>query len=138
MKVANSKDIIIGYKLKQLRIHNGYTQSKIAEFLEVSPQHYGTLERGVNSFSLDNIIKLCDFYKIPLVNILSDISSTDKKNRKEGEQFLQQVDSLNKEHKLTIKHMVEFYKQLENQDKEMQEDLKETKRRTKISKRKKR
>ena len=55
MKKVDNKNIVIGNKLKQLRISKGYTQLKIAEILGVSPQHYGTLERGVNAFSLENI-----------------------------------------------------------------------------------
>ena len=38
------------------------SDDKFAEILGVSPQHYGTLERGVNAFSLENILILCDFY----------------------------------------------------------------------------
>ena len=48
MKDINKKSVLIGYKLKQLRLKRGYTQGRIAEVLGVSSQHYGTLERGIN------------------------------------------------------------------------------------------
>ena len=113
MKEITPKDVLIGYKLKQLRLAKGYTQGKIADFLGVSSQHYGTLERGVNAFSLDNILKLCDFYNVPIISIIGEIRSADRKRKKESEKIIRQMNSLSEEHKEAVVHMVKFYTQLE-------------------------
>ena len=116
MKDINKKSVLIGYKLKQLRLKRGYTQGRIAEVLGVSSQHYGTLERGINSFSLDNILKLCDFYNVSVMSILGELRNVDKKKKKECEKLISQIEELEDEHKEVITHMVKYYRQLERKD----------------------
>lgn len=113
MKKVDNKNIVIGNKLKQLRISKGYTQLKIAEILGVSPQHYGTLERGVNAFLLENILILCDFYNITIGSIFSGIKQEERKGKKESEKIEDQIDELNEEHKDVIIHLIKYYRQLE-------------------------
>lgn len=134
MKKLNQRDILIGYKIKQLRISNGYTQNKLANLLEITTQHYGTLERGVNTISLDSILKICEFYKIPVYSILGEINNTDKRRKREREKLIIQIDSLNNEHKSTIRHMVKFYTQLENKEQKIMKELEETRRMGKLYK----
>ena len=116
MKEINKKSVLIGYKLKQLRLKRGYTQGRIAEVLGVSSQHYGTLERGINSFSLDNILKLCDFYNVSVMSILGELRNTDRKKKKECEKLISQIEELGDEHKEVVSHMVKYYRQLERKE----------------------
>lgn len=113
MKEIDKKSILIGYKLKQIRLNKGYTQAKIAEILGVSAQHYGTLERGSNSFSLDNILKLCDFYNVSVMSVLGELRQKDRKTKKDCEKLVSQIEELEDEHKEVVIHMVKFYRQLE-------------------------
>ena len=113
MSEVSKKSVLIGYKLKQLRLSKGYTQTKIAEVLGVSPQHYGTLERGINSFSLDNILKLCDFYNVTIMSILGELRKVDRKRKKECEKLVNQIQELGEEHQEVVSHMVAYYRQLE-------------------------
>lgn len=113
MKEVNKQSILIGVKFKQLRQVRGYTQGKIAEVLGISSQHYGTLERGINAFSLDNILKLCDFYNVPVMNILGEIRRSDRKRKQDTERLISQIEELGEEHKEVVSHMVKFYRQLE-------------------------
>lgn len=121
MKEVNKKSVLIGCKLKQLRLNRGYTQSRIAEVLGVSPQHYGTLERGINAFSLDNILKLCDFYNVTVMSILGEIRKTDRRKKKECEKLISQIEELGEEHKEVVTHMVKFYRQLERKSEKEEE-----------------
>lgn len=113
MKEINQKNVLMGYKIKELRLKGGYTQAKVADILGVSAQHYGTLERGTNSLSLDNIMKLCDFYSVSLMSILGDLRKADRKQKKKCEKLANQIEELGEEHKEVITHMVKFYRQLE-------------------------
>ncbi len=115
MKEISKKNILVGYKLKQLRMSKGYTQHKVAEALGVSAQHYGTLERGDNSLSLDNVLKLCDFYNITIMSILGELRKTDRKTRSNSQKLVYEIEELKEEHKRAIKHMVKFYRQVEKQ-----------------------
>ncbi len=123
MKEINKKSVLIGYKLKQLRLKRGYTQSRIAEVLGVSSQHYGTLERGINSFSLDNILKLCDFYNVSVMSILGELRTADRKKKKECEKLISQIEELGDEHKEVVTHMVKYYRQLERKDVKKEDNI---------------
>lgn len=116
MKQVNNKTKLIGYRLRQLRIKKGYTQNKIADVLGISPQHYGTLERGVNILSLENILKLCDFYNVSITSVLGGIRNSDRKEKKECEKLVSQIEELGDEHKEVISHMVRLYRQMEKRD----------------------
>lgn len=131
MSDVSKKSVLIGYKLKQLRLSKGYTQTKIAEVLGVSPQHYGTLERGINSFSLDNILKLCDFYNVTIMSILGELRKVDRKKKRDCEKLLNQIQELGDEHQEVVSHMVSFYRELER--KNMQDSIIMNKNTKKIS-----
>ena len=116
MKELTKQAVLIGAKFKQLRQSRGYTQGKVADILGVSSQHYGTLERGINSYSLDNILKLCDFYNVSVMSILGEIRKNDRKRKKECEKLISQIEELGDEHKEVVSHMVKFYRQLEKEE----------------------
>ena len=116
MSEVSKKSVLIGYKLKQLRLSKGYTQTKIAEVLGVSPEHYGTLERGINWFSLDNILKLCDFYNVTIMSVLGELRKVDRKRKKECEKLVNRIQELGEEHQEVISHMVDYYRQLERKN----------------------
>ena len=113
MKDFSKQFVLIGAKFKQLRQSKGYTQGQVADVLGVSSQHYGTLERGINAYSLDNILKLCDFYNISVMSVLGEIRKSDRKRKKECEKLITQIEELGDEHKEVVSHMVKFYRQLE-------------------------
>ena len=125
MKEIDQKNILMGYKIKELRLKGGYTQAKVADILGVSSQHYGTLERGINSLSLDNIMKLCDFYNVSLMSILGELRKADRKQKKECEKLANQIEELGEEHKEVITHMIKFYRQLERKALKASENQKE-------------
>ena len=105
----DAKNLIIGYRMKQLRLARGYTQITVAEELNMTPQHYGTLERGLNSFTLDNIIKLCNWYNVPVISILKDLENDNKKGLKELDKVVTRISVLSEDHRNTIMHLIKFY-----------------------------
>ena len=113
MKDINKQSVLIGAKFKQLRQARGYTQGRVADVLGVSSQHYGTLERGINAYSLDNILKLCDFYNVSVMSILGEIRKNDRRRKHENQKLASQIEELEEEHKEVVSHMVKFYRQLE-------------------------
>ena len=50
--------------LRSLRNQNNYSQSAVAEYLEISRQMYNKYEKGTAEPSLKNIKKLCELYKV--------------------------------------------------------------------------
>lgn len=59
-------------KLYNLRKKNGYTQSQIAEMLEVSRQSVSNWELGTVLPSTSRLKKLSDLYSVPLETLLND------------------------------------------------------------------
>lgn len=56
----------IGEKLKALRQEKGQTQKVVSELINVSLEAYSKYERGVNSPSIDILIKLSEHYQVSL------------------------------------------------------------------------
>ena len=65
--------------LRSLRNKNNYSQSAVAEYLEISRQMYNKYENGTAEPSLKNIKKLCELYKISADVFLGNIQKTDNK-----------------------------------------------------------
>lgn len=59
-------------KLYNLRKKNGYTQSELAEILDVSRQSISTWELGTIKPSTSRLKKLSELYSVPLETLLND------------------------------------------------------------------
>lgn len=57
-------------KIKELRLKNNYSQSKIAELLNISQSNYSKYERNEIEPDIQTIIKLADIYHTTTDNIL--------------------------------------------------------------------
>ena len=54
---------IYGLQLKKMRLMRGYTQTKVAKAIDVTFQQIQKYEKGVNSVSILNELKLAEFLK---------------------------------------------------------------------------
>ena len=50
--------------IRNLRIDNGYTQKKVAEYLQVKQNTYSQYEIGILNYPVDVIVRLADFYGV--------------------------------------------------------------------------
>ncbi len=65
--------------LRSLRNQNNYSQSAVADYLEISRQMYNKYETGTAEPSLKNIKKLCELYKVSADLFLGNTQKDDKK-----------------------------------------------------------
>ncbi|HJJ05419.1 MAG TPA: helix-turn-helix domain-containing protein [Clostridiaceae bacterium] len=74
-----NKDIlqIIGNNIKIARNQRNYTQSKLAEYLEVSDKFVSLLESGKSGLSITNVIKICKILKIEPNTLFKDVFTYD-------------------------------------------------------------
>ncbi len=107
--------MVIGNKLRKLRMEKGYSQDYLAEVLEVSQKTYSNMENNKSSISIDALKKIAEEYKINLIELLSD----DKVNAQNNS--LRESSSL--QVGIIINHLTE---ELLNQMKERIEELKKT------------
>lgn len=61
-KIKNS----IGKKIKNLRLDNGLSQEKLAEYVNMSREHLSCIECGKNLAGVDTLYKLSLFFKIDI------------------------------------------------------------------------
>ena len=54
---------IYGLQLKKMRLMRGYTQTKVAKAIDVTFQQIQKYEKGINSVSIMNELKLAEFLK---------------------------------------------------------------------------
>lgn len=107
--------MVIGNKLRKLRMENGYSQEYLAEVLEVSQKTYSNMENNKSSISIDTLKKIAAEYKIELIELLSDDKVIVQNNSSRESSSFQGG--------IIINHMSE---ELFNQMKERIEELKET------------
>ena len=65
--------------LRSLRNQNNYSQSAVAEYLEISRQMYNKYEKGTAEPSLKNIKKLCELYKVSADVFLNNSQKNENK-----------------------------------------------------------
>ena len=65
--------------LRSLRNKNNYSQSAVADYLEISRQMYNKYESGTAEPSLKNIKKLCELYNVSADLFLGSIQKDDNK-----------------------------------------------------------
>jgi len=64
----NKEELIIKF-IKNIRIEKGITQEELAEKAQINEKHYGRIERGENSPSLKNLIKISSALNIEYLQI---------------------------------------------------------------------
>lgn len=62
---------VIGKHLREARQRKKYSQAAIAEFLHVSENHYGYIERGDRPASLEMLGMLCDYLEVSLEELVA-------------------------------------------------------------------
>lgn len=73
----NSLYIEIGSRLRNERKLLGYTQEQIAEIIGITENHYGKIERGVRSLSLENTIIIYKKLNIDITYLLTGEQRTE-------------------------------------------------------------
>lgn len=54
----------LGKQIKELRKHSGKTQSEVACAIGITPQSYQAYEAGKALPTLENFMRLCDFFDV--------------------------------------------------------------------------
>ncbi|MCL2593066.1 MAG: helix-turn-helix domain-containing protein [Defluviitaleaceae bacterium] len=61
----------IGYKLAEHRKHNELSQGQFADILQIPRRTYGNYELGIRKIPLDILLKIADYYKLPVSHFVS-------------------------------------------------------------------
>ncbi len=80
-----------GKRLRGLREEKGLSQETLAEKLNISKYHYGSMERGIRGCSIDLLLDLSDFFHVSTDYLLLGRSAD---RNKEAETLLAIRESL--------------------------------------------
>ena len=56
----------IGKNIKSLRIKNGLSQEKLAEYVNLSREHLSCLERGKYSINIETLYNIAEFFDVDI------------------------------------------------------------------------
>lgn len=105
-KLGNIK---IGKNLQKLRRSHGYTQEKLAELIDCSARYISDIEQDKSKPSYENLVKICNVYKIGLDDIFSEyLKITENKALKYS---LSGFETLEQNNKDTIEHLIMYFNQ---------------------------
>lgn len=78
-------------RLYDLRTDNDLTQEQVAQVLNTSKQTYGRYENGTRKLSIEDLIKLAQYYNVTTDYILG-LSNDSKPKRPTKTQHIQQIN----------------------------------------------
>ena len=61
---------VIGRHIRSIRKQKHMTQEEMAEVLEMSPAHFGKVERGDRTINLSRLAQLCRLCQVPLETLV--------------------------------------------------------------------
>ena len=124
MKANNTDELYeIGRRIRVTRLKKGITQIKLAELMEISPQHISKLEKGQSNCSIMMLIKLCEILNVRTDYILRGKDIKNPTSKFDGIQltnwvlsFYKEISDLSPESQVVIKEFVSMLNQMLNQE----------------------
>ena len=68
-------------RLFELRIDNDLTQEQVAKIINTTKQNYGHYESGKRQIKIEDLLKLCEFYKVT-PNYMFGVNEKDESGNK--------------------------------------------------------
>lgn len=99
--------IKIGKNIQKIRRSYGYTQERLAEIIDCSPRYISDIEQDKSKPSYENLVKICNTFKIGLDDIFSEY--LDIKENKPLKYSLSGFDVLEQNNKDTIEHLIMYF-----------------------------
>ena len=63
-------NVEVGLTIQEMREEAGYTQEKLSELIEITPNHLSAIERGASGVSLETLRKICRILGVSADDIL--------------------------------------------------------------------
>ncbi len=67
-KIRNS----IGRKVRDLRIENGLSQEKLAEYVNLSREHISCIERGKNLATIETLYNISKYFNVSISDFFEE------------------------------------------------------------------
>lgn len=70
MQQRKAVNIQIGANIRAARIRAGYTQERLSECLNITPNHLSAMERGVTGATVEKIMQVCQLFGVSADSLL--------------------------------------------------------------------
>lgn len=102
MRSKKDINIEIGANIQTARERAGYTQERLSEILNITPNHMSAIERGASGISLESLQKLCRILGVSADFIIFGAVELDS----EGQHIARQLASIRPEYRAQINKML--------------------------------
>lgn len=92
---------MIGDRLKEIRNASNKTQNDISTYLNIEQSAYSKYENNIRNVNIETLVKIADYYKITLDNLVGRKTETEDKITKI-------IKSLNEDEKNTIIEIIKL------------------------------
>jgi transcriptional regulator with XRE-family HTH domain len=102
--------MIIGEKLKKLRLDKGWSQPEVAKRLGIHTQHISRYERGISNPLASQVKKMADIFGVSADYLLSDElddTTSPKIKDRELQRLFEDADKLPETDRQVIKRVIE-------------------------------
>lgn len=76
--------MLLHKKIRFLRLNKSWSQETMAEKLDMSPNGYGSIERGETNVQLSRVLQIAQLFDISIAELFQDISGKDAIHSMEG------------------------------------------------------
>lgn len=87
--------MLLHKKIRFLRLNKSWSQETMAEKLEMSPNGYGSIERGETNVQLSRVLQIAQLFDISIAELFQDASSKNALNSVESENIEKQNNNNN-------------------------------------------
>ncbi|MCL2083817.1 MAG: helix-turn-helix transcriptional regulator [Oscillospiraceae bacterium] len=63
---------LVGVRIRAARLRKCYTQERVSEYADISPQHYSKIESGGTRLSLPCLVRICNALEVTPDELLMD------------------------------------------------------------------
>jgi transcriptional regulator with XRE-family HTH domain len=87
--------MLLHKKIRFLRLNKSWSQETMAEKLDMSPNGYGSIERGETNVQLSRVLQIAQLFDISIAELFQDASSKNALNSVESENIEKQNNNNN-------------------------------------------
>ena len=89
----------LGQRLKQVRVEKGFSQSDVADFLNISRQSISRWETDKAYPDIDNLVELSKYYEVSIDELLTETKVLQQEINQKTEQMNKNIEEIEKNQK---------------------------------------
>ena len=84
----SERAVIVGKRVKAMRMQKGISQSELAHRVGISQAHMSNIENGHSNITLENLFSLHDILGVSMASFFVDIDNDEKQDFREEKDYI--------------------------------------------------